>query len=485
MIYLFLLKFDYKGSFKALKIYILDKFKKLNFCLKYKFLLKFFLKHSFNILEGSLYRFSLIFFFFLRKLRFNFFVILNRNIFDKKIFRSFLLLNYKFKYNNKKFINRYFYSSKFKYFYYYYFFFWNFYLLDKVSFVYWVNFFFFWLRTFYFFSATFFVWFLFSKLELFMNLEYCRNFFFNYSNNFIHNNKFFWNIYNKLVFFFLSVKNLSLSGYFSFYDNCKIVKYNYINFFQDFFFQWHLGFNMVSRSFNIVLDNFYKKTIHESMLDFVPLKRPLIKLKKRRMDFEKVGNYSLDYKYELNFMNNKVFLKNVKSLGSQFNFLYLKKRYEIKYMFKYKIINFFYILNETFNYGKYFIENFLTFSDFNRYNFYLWLFINKKSYLSYFLNKFKFDELKFFLNDQNLTIFDQLFKGERNNLFRRKLFYVRDLWFFCGFLNNLKISDRYRFRYDYLLKSKDFNKFEAFLNLLKVFKVENPFSDIKKLIIYF
>lgn len=123
MIYLFLLKFDYKGSFKALKIYILDKFKKLNFCLKYKFLLKFFLKHSFNILEGSLYRFSLIFFFFLRKLRFNFFVILNRNIFDKKIFRSFLLLNYKFKYNNKKFINRYFYSSKFKYFYYYYFFF--------------------------------------------------------------------------------------------------------------------------------------------------------------------------------------------------------------------------------------------------------------------------------------------------------------------------------------------------------------------------
>lgn len=107
------------------------------------------------------------------------------------------------------------------------------------------------------------------------------------------------------------------------------------------------------------------------MLDFVFLKRPLIKLKKRCMDFEKFGDYSLDYKYELNFMNNKVFFKNVKNLGSQFNFLYLKKRYEIKYMFKYKTINFFYILNETFNYGKYFIENFLTFSDFNKYNFYL------------------------------------------------------------------------------------------------------------------
>lgn len=143
MIYLFLLKFDYKVSFKTLKIYILDKFKKFNFCLKYKFLLKFFLKHSFNILKGGLYRFSLIFFFFLRKLRFNFFVILNRNIFDKKVFRLFLSLNYKFNYNNKKFIHRYFYSSKFKYLYYYYFFFWNFYLLDKVSFVYWVNFFFF------------------------------------------------------------------------------------------------------------------------------------------------------------------------------------------------------------------------------------------------------------------------------------------------------------------------------------------------------
>lgn len=143
MIYLFLLKFDYKVPFKTLKFYILDKFKKFNFCLKYKFLLKFFLKHSFNILEGGLYKFSLIFFFFLRKLRFNFFVILNRNIFDKKVFRLFLSLNYKFNYNNKKFIHRYFYSSKFKYFYYYYFFFWNFYLLDKVSFVYWVNFFFF------------------------------------------------------------------------------------------------------------------------------------------------------------------------------------------------------------------------------------------------------------------------------------------------------------------------------------------------------
>lgn len=39
----------------------------------------------------------------------------------------------------------------------------------------------------------------------------------------------------------------------------------------------------------------------------------------------------------------------------------------------------------------------------------------------------KFDELKFFLQDQKLVIFDQLFKGERSNLFRRKFSYVRDL----------------------------------------------------------
>ena len=325
---------------------------------------------------------------------------------------------------------------------------WIYFIFDKISYIYWLAFFFFWLRNFIFllFGLNW-LW-INTKNDIFKAFEYSRilNIFFNNNIDFIERN--FFVIKNSLFDFFYKVKALSFNCNYVYFDKSIFEEgdvFSNFYFFQDKGSHFFLKMQRDVFSFNVFIDRFWKKN-----------------LKKK---FKSLSQNSVD-SMEHFFLDLQPVTTNIK------NFWFLdKSREHLNLMFFCKKIftNFFYLKKQNTFFSSFFFDqtdfvpqdkvslgfsavkpfvNLLFFKNFFRslkdfffFKFFLFFLKNLFFFSFYFFHKFFINTFFFkfikFISFFVLFIFEFFFR--KNFTLKNKNFF----FYFCLFFRNFLTSQNF------------------------------------------